>query len=280
MKLTRENIVTPEKDSFRCLSIDQPEFDNHYHYHPEFEITWIVESSGQRIIGDDISQFTKGDLVMIGPHTPHQYKNWEAGKSRARVIQFDRDTVLDAIINFKEFSAIVKLLNEGDRGYFFSAKTIKHCRKKIEEIFALEAGPFKVLRFLELLTIISEDDTKSPIVSFGYQRPQNHEKLTSLKRILDYLDEHWDKDVTSPAVAAVANMHPQSLSRFFKQHLGISFQDYLINLRIVKSVHLLLNTERTITDIAFSCGFNNLSNYYRQFKRFKNSSPGDYRRVT
>jgi AraC-like DNA-binding protein len=96
--------------------------------------------------------------------------------------------------------------------------------------------------------------------------------------VLSYLEEHWNDTVKLDDVARVAALHPQSLSRFFGQHLGMSFQEYLVQFRISRAARFLIETDRTVSDIAFSCGFNNLSNFNAQFKRIKGQSPRGFRK--
>ena len=126
MKLTRENVQPRRGSSFARLEFDLPEFDTHYHYHPEIEITWIVSSEGQRLIGDAIESFHPGDLALIGSNVPHQYRNWRRGRARSKVIQFRQDLfgpeLLDDLLVMTLFHLHQTLMQFPDFGAHLDAK--------------------------------------------------------------------------------------------------------------------------------------------------------------
>jgi AraC-like DNA-binding protein len=278
MKPTRETILPGAGRSFVCLDIDQSEFDRHYHHHPEFEITWILESEGQRLIGDSVEGFGPGDLVLIGRWVPHQYRNWRRGKARARVIQFRSEMLGDDFLSLPEVSDLVPFLDGANRGWSFSTPVSKEAITLMQGIFEQKRGTARLLGLIELLSFLSADRNRKPIASVAYQGTANRQKVERLQRVLSYLEEHWNDTVKLDDVAQVAALHPQSLSRFFGQHLGMSFQEYLVQLRISRAARLLIETDRTVSDIALSCGFNNLSNFNAQFKRIKGQSPRGFRK--
>ena len=262
-----------EGRSFACLEIDQSEFDSHYHHHREFEMTWIQESEGQRLIGDTVEGFEAGDFVLIGRWVPHQYRNWKQGRARARVIQFDYapDGVLD-------IHDVMAFLEGASRGWRFSDSVRLQAADLMASLFEAERATDRLLSLIELLLALSRDTNRAPIASVAYEPTFNRSKVERLQRVLSYLEKHWEETITLGEVAEVAALHPQSLSRFFGQHLGMSFQEYLLQLRISHAARLLIETDRTVSDIAFSCGFNNLSNFNAQFKRIKGRPPRSFRK--
>lgn len=278
MKPTRETIMPGVGHSFVCLEIDQSEFDRHYHHHPEYEITWILESEGQRLIGDSVEGFGPGDFVLIGRWIPHQYRNWKRGKARARVIQFQSEMLGDDFLSLPEMADLVPFLEGANRGWSFSKPVRKEAIHLMEGIFEQKGGAARLLGLIGLLCFLSNDRDRRPIASITYKETVNRQKVERLQRVLGYLEEHWNDTVKLDDVARVAALHPQSLSRFFGQHLGMSFQEYLVQFRISRAARLLIETDRTVLDIALSCGFNNLSNFNAQFKRIKGQPPRAFRK--
>jgi len=277
MKLTRENIQTDSDSSFACFDFDLPKFDPHYHYHPEIEITWILRSEGQRLIGDDLAPFSPGDFILIGSNVPHQFRNWEAGHAHSQVIQFRREMFGDSLLKLPEFQNVRDLLDRSARGLTFSDDTRRAAQKKFKQIHQNAPGPSRILQLIELLNLLSKDPDAQPIASITYAEPVKHKKMDRLERVLNYLEAHWQGSIPLADISEVAALHPQSMSRFFRQHLGMSFQDYLIQLRISRAARLLLETDRTILDIAFDCGFNNLANFNRHFLSIYKQTPSNYR---
>jgi len=278
MQLVRENVQPLSGSSFFCLDIDQSRFDSHYHHHPEFEITWIVESEGQRLIGDATESFRKDDLVLIGGGLPHQYHSWEQGRSRAKVILFRRDAFGPGFFDLPECAAVKRLLDEAARGVKFSPEIRSAAFRSISRTFSLEPGVGQLTELLQLLQGLSLDAERSPIASPAYAEPVAAKKVERLQRVLNFIERHWQQSISLDEVAKAAALHPQSLSRFFRQHLGMNFRDYLIRLRLSRAARLLLETDRTVADIAFACGFNNLANFNRHFLIAYQQPPKAYRK--
>ncbi|WOO40127.1 AraC family transcriptional regulator [Rubellicoccus peritrichatus] len=277
MKLSRENVQPLHGSSFACLDFDLPEFDHDHHYHPEVELTWIVESEGERQVGDSIEAFQEGDIVLIGENLPHRYRNWKSGRARSKVIQFKPDLFGADFFKLSELAQIAHLLNEANRGLTFSDTTNASVRRQINKIFNTAPGPIQITRLIELLHTLSEDNERTQLASIIYAEPTKLKKIDRLQRVLNYLEAHWQDPVTLNEAAQIAALHPQSMSRFFQQHLGMTFQEYLVQLRLGRAAKLLLETNRTIADIAFDSGFNNLANFNRHFQKFYNQTPSVYR---
>jgi AraC-like DNA-binding protein len=267
-----------EGSSITCLEIELPEFDHGYHYHPEVEITWVCTSTGERLIGDVIEPFGKDDLVLIGPNLPHRYRNWRKGMAIARVIQFRQDLFGREIFNLNEFAGVRDVLNESARGISFSPRVKTDAMRVMGSLFGARKGADRLLHLIELLSILGEDSQRKPVASAAYDGSLKTRKVARLERVLNYLEQNWRDPVRLDEVATVAALHPQSLSRFFRQHLGMNFQEYLIQLRVARAANLLLRTEDTVVEIAFQCGFNHPGNFNKHFLRHYGMTPGAYRK--
>ncbi len=277
MKLSRESVQPGDGASFARLDFDLDQFDARYHYHPEIEITLIVDSEGQRLVGDALENFGPGDLILIGANVPHQYRNWQVGRARSRVVQFDRALFGPALFELPEFSRVRNLLDRSARGLDFSPEVKRRGRTQLERLFSASEGPDSVIELLALLSLLSSEKRPRPIASAAYSQPLKLKKIDRLQRVLNYLEGNWREPIRLEDVARVAALHPQSVSRFFQQHLGTSFQAYLVQLRLGRAARLLLETDRTVVDIAFYCGFNNLANFNRHFQKAYGRTPSAYR---
>ncbi|MFD2256805.1 AraC family transcriptional regulator [Luteolibacter algae] len=278
MRLTRENTPTSDGSPLLCLEIYQPHFDSHYHHHPEIEITWILNGDGQRLIGDSLENFTGGDLVLIGSDLPHQYRSAGGGQAIGKVLKFDASFLENDFSRIPECKSVRGLLERSGRGLIFSDPTRQAAQRKIDAIFRTESRLGKILGLIELLHLLGGDETAQTLAGLTYESNVKPKQIARLERVLNYIDSHWREPITLADVAEIAALHPQSLSRFFQQHLGMDFRSHLIKLRLSHAAQMLLETEQTVTEIAFSCGFNNIANFNRHFRSIYQRTPSTYRK--
>lgn len=277
MKMILEKVSADDQASFRCLEWDEPDFDCPHHFHPEIEITHILASSGERLVGDRFDTFSPGDLAMFGSNLPHRYRNWKSGRAHSRVVQFRLD-VLGDTFSLPECRRIRLLIQESAGGLQFSESTRREGCRLIARLFKAPPGPRRLGLLLELLDLFSRDDERRRMASHGFMAPENPEQSKRLERVLNHIDAHWKEKLSLAEVAKVACLHPQSLSRYFRKRLGKTFQEYLIELRLSRASRNLLETENTVVEIAFESGFNNLANFNRQFQKVYHKTPTEYRR--
>lgn len=271
----------PERSgrSFLCQEYEKAMFDHSYHYHPEIELTLVMENHGQRLVGDVWEPFEAGDLVLLGANLPHQYRNWKKGRARSRFIQFLPDAFGTAFFDLPEFRKIRGMLRRSDRGLCFSPEIKVRAIDQMTKLFRTEIGPDRFSCFIELLAILSSDHEMREIAGIKYEAPVNQQHLDRIQRVLEFLDQNWNQDIALKDVAEKAALHPQSLSRFFQKHLGKTYKSYLGQLRLNHAANQILDTDDTIAAIAFSCGYNNLANFNRQFKCHYDITPSGYRKL-
>jgi len=280
MKATYEHISLPGPfGSISHVEVDVPYFPFHWHYHPEFELTYIVRGNGTRWIGNHVEEYTSGDLILVGSNLPHGWYSDErrapADGERAIVLQFPPQLVNDPLLGLPECGSLRRLLQQSALGVKFTdvpaqIDAAMHgvaSRRGIDQLFKL----------LSLLDRLSE----SPCVtlSTGGYRPLNDQKGEGrLGIVYDHLHQHYHRPLRLPDVARLAGMTPTSFSRYFKQVTGQSFIDYLTTFRVRMASERLIHTRQTVGEIAYACGFNNLSNFNRAFLSRKQMPPGEYRR--
>ena len=270
--------VRPEPGrSLRILEISQPKFDAEWHFHPEWELTWILEGRGRRCVGDFTEPFASGDLVLVGPELPHFWFS-EAptgGRSRALVVQFPRDFPGEGLLNLAEMSGLGRMLNRARRGLCFSGRRAQEASRRLEQVPKVE--PFDaVLEFLGVLQMLAGARSR-PIAGPSYERPAGQGAQTRLGRFYAFLMEHFREPLSLAQIAEAVSMSPSACSRFFVKATGGGLWDFLVQLRLDHSASLLRAGEESIAEIAFESGFLTLSSFNRHFRKRHACSPREYR---
>lgn len=274
-----ENVRSKDGGSFACLEFRGPEFECPYHYHPELEITWILSSEGQRMTGDSWSSFAAGDLAFFGSGLPHLYRNWNPGHAHSRYIQFREDVFGRDLWTMPECSRVRKWMTEAGRGVSFHGRAAREAQSLMERIYSVRPGVLRIGMLLELLDRMARAGTGRPLASEGYRaEPVKERTGKKMYELLHYVEDHWTEPLRLEEAAHRVKMHPRSLSRFFRREMGTTFQDYVVEVRLGRAARRLIEDENRVSEIAFACGFNNLSNFNRLFARRYRCCPRDYRR--
>lgn len=279
MRIAYEKVVPGAGRSFALLDRRAAAFDGHYHFHPEYEVTLVESSAGRRVVGDSIEPFAPGDLVLLGGNLPHQYVSNPAKRGAsavAKVIQFRRGFAGDALLDMPEAERIARLLDRSARGLRFGSDTVAAARVIIQRLFAT-SGFAQVLQLLELLHTLAADGQSRPIASAGYSARISTRESALVDRALQYLNQRFSEAVTFPDVCRHLKLAPATCNRLFKKSVGRSFKAMLNEIRISHACRLLIETDRSIVDVAYASGFANLSNFNRRFKHLKQAAPRAYR---
>jgi AraC-like DNA-binding protein len=271
--------VTSGADSLRAFERIDLEFPFFWHYHPEFELTLIVESSGQRLVGDGVSDYGPGDLVLLGPNLPHSWRSTssefssKAACHRAIVIQFREDFLGESFFKLEEMESVVRLLKRSASGLAFGhSSNSRSIAQRLPDFPSLPPSR-RIVRLLDvLLDLAEEKDVK--VLSTDRVRPMCRvEDQRRIERICKFLNDKFDQELDYRAVARNVHMDQASLCRFFKRATGRTMTTYVNELRVGAAAQLLTETDLSILEIAFKVGFGNYSNFNRQFKRIKGYGP-------
>ncbi len=253
-----------------------------YHFHPEFDILLVLKNSGHFISGDFVGPMEPGTLLMNGPNVPHALQPAEPDEETwdrpaLAVIQFSQETLGKHWLKQEEMAVIRAFLEDASRGFLFhgedrdaAAKLILAMREQDE----LE----RLATFLLVLRKLARSQHRQPLASPGYRPSRKHDQIARVDRVVRYLQQNLHEPCTLEAVAKVANLSPQSFCRFFKAHMGKTLVQYVNELRIGQACRLLLETDLPITEVAIECGFSNLSNFNRHFRKLKGMPPRELRR--
>ncbi|TKG96924.1 AraC family transcriptional regulator [Puteibacter caeruleilacunae] len=260
----------------------RPYFHDNWHYHSQLELVYIIKGEGTRFIGDDISGFTSGDLVLLGSHLPHVWKSEESyfkegskRKVEAIVLHFPQDIGGNQLWDLPEMTHIKTMLEQSHLGIHFHLPEKHPIMKMLKKMVQQE--PFELLlSLLSLLKKLSGLEQKSSIskVSFADHYQQHQSKR--IDRIYDYILKNFDKEIKLESIAALSNMTPSSLCRFFKQKTRKSISEFINEVRIGFACKLLIEGNLSISEICFRCGYNNLSYFNRQFKKIIGLTPRNY----
>jgi len=283
MELLYQNLEALEDCSFKALHVKRPYFIVPLHYHPEIEIMYIMQGRGTRVVGDSVESFSSGDFVLVGSNTPHVWKsNKEHYEERddlfaeCLVLFIPPKTLGDEILPIPEMSAITKMLEDGKRGIKFKKDEAAGLREMMVDIYSLQ-GMDRMLKVVELLHKMSQCKHTHYLSSIGYESNFEHRDFDRLSRCVEYLLQHYDQKIELETLADLANLTPNSFCRYFKKRTTKTFSEFLTELRLGKACQLLMESDKTISQIAFESGFSSLSNFNDQFKKFKHESPRKYR---
>lgn len=283
MKPVLEYLPKDATESFVVKFFDYGYYPTPWHFHPEYEIVLVTESTGKRFIGDNICHFGPGNLALLGPNLPHLYRNDAAyyapdSKLHARsiVIHFLNNTFGEDFFGLPETKKIKQLLFKSVNGLEISGNTNKTVSSKLFELQNL-TGFARCLKLFEILHILSESKECKNISSCGVIGI-NEQESERMDNVLEFLMNNFSDNITRADVAKVAYMTENAFSRYFSQRTRKTFAGYLNELRLSHANKLLLEADKSIADICYECGFNNLSNFNRQFKMVNGVNPLSYRK--
>ncbi len=276
--ILREITPLTGHDCFTMFAREKDQFDFPLHFHDEFELNFIRNAKGaQRIVGDHMEEIGELELALVGPNLPH---GWFTHRCRSKAIyevtiQFHRDFLPAALLMRNQLSFIKNMLEKASRGILFSRPAAEQYAGRI---CALEKkqGFDSVLELLSILQGLSVSDMRMLSSAPAQDAAQPHSSRR-IQKAMEYMHRHFDDTVTLREVAALANMTEVSFSRFFKKRTGNTFIEVLNEIRMGHASRMLIDTTHTVHEIAYQCGFNNLSNFNRTFRKKKNCTPTEYR---
>ncbi|MDR1680317.1 MAG: AraC family transcriptional regulator [Prevotellaceae bacterium] len=271
--------ITPivDDDLFIVLNHPNAKFDYPVHYHSEFEINLVLDSYGKRIVGDSMEDFGNIDLVMTGPNLPHAWKGEIVKGNHVITIQFSDRILNFPILEKRLFTQIRQLLLDAQRGIVFADSARETVRRKIIKLTKMQ-GFHTVLEFFSILHDLSISDRRV-LVSDRFETGDiiRTSKSRRIAKVCDYIEKNFEEPVKLKDVASLVSMSESAFSHFFKKKTGRTFIDYITNYRIARACRMLSETTHTVSEVCYTCGFNNMSNFIRIFKKKKGLTPKEYR---
>jgi AraC-like DNA-binding protein len=279
MQALFEKIQAPGQ-SFLVKERSDARFDFRWHYHPELELTWIVESAGMRFVGDGLARYGSGDLILLGANLPHTWQSDEGSKlrrHRAVYAQFREDFLGGEILELPEMASVQKLFERAALGVRFTGKTVSEASARLEKLIAA-GGVQRVARMLDLLGVLATARHTVALSSRAFSPTLRRGDQSRIDAVCRHINEHFTERLTQPDAARVAHLSVPAFSRFFKRSLGRTFTDYVNELRIGSACRALIETDKSVAEICYASGFENLSNFNRRFLALKKMSPREFRR--
>lgn len=278
--LLREITPLTQSDCFTLFSRVKSEFDFPLHYHEEFELNFIQNAkNARRVIGDHIEDIDELELVLVGSNLQHAWftHHCKSNEIREITIQFHKDLFDEKFLRRNQLSFIRTMLEKSLRGILFSKETTQQLAPRIMELNQKQGFD----SVLELMSILHDLSISRNMRILSDATFNNTEQFTynsrRIEKTLEYMNHNFDKPITLNEVARLANMSDAAFSRFFKQRTGNTFIDSLTEIRLGHASRMLIDTTQSIAEVAYHCGFNNISNFNRIFKKKKSCTPKDFR---
>ena len=282
-ELFKEVSPLSSKDCFILIERQNTNFNFPIHIHPECELNFIENAKGaQRIVGDSIEEIDEEELVLVtNPHLEHAWKDYRNVSKNIHeiAIQFHPDLLTDTFLNKNQMISIRQLFRHAERGVAFSRESIAKVRPLLKTLTCENDSFYSLIKLLIILHELSIDKGMRELSTgqFAANVMHQHSSDESLGRVMDYLSRHYSEVIRLSEVAEMVNMSESSFCRFFKQHTSKSFIDFLTDIRLGAASRALIDSSLSIAEIGYDCGFNNLSNFNRIFKKKKGVTPSEFR---
>ena len=271
--------------SFSVRRDQVPYFYNRLHFHPEVELVYIHKGTGAQFMGSTISRFSPGDLILVGSNLPHMWgcdeEYFEAGNNsltaEATVVHFHPNFLGEGFFNLPEHRSYGLLLAKAKQGLRIGGETKQKVLKLMRRLRKAKAGD-RVLLLLLILHRLARSTETEIIAATDFTAPLSETDTSRLNSIYHYILQNFHEPISLETVASIAAISPRSFCRYFKLHTRKTFSGFLIEVRIAHACKLLQQEDKTVCEVCYESGFNNLSNFYRLFKKQMNITPLEYKR--
>ncbi len=276
--------ITPlsEKDCFYLVDRLKDRFTYPVHRHKEFELNFLADCQGaRRVVGDSVEVIGDFDLVLVGHGIEHGWEQHECTNDKIReiTIQFSQDLFGESLLEKTQLAPIRRILDMSSSGLCFSSASIMKVYNRLDNLTKAEKGFFRMLELWAILYELAESGDYRTLSSssFASQRPTVDSRR--VMKVQEYIDKHFREEIRLADLADLVGMTPTAFSRFFKLRTGRSISDYLIDYRLGHASRALVDSTMSIAEICYGCGFNNISNFNRIFKKKKGNSPKMFRDI-
>jgi AraC-like DNA-binding protein len=269
------------KDVLYIADRRKKEFTYPIHNHEVVhELNFVERAAGvRRIVGDSNEVIGEYDLVLItSPELEHVWEQntCQSEDIREVTIHFDIDFTND-IFSRNPFNSMQKMMMEARKGLCFPMDAIMRVYQLIDTLSSVKDGFYAFTQFLTILYELSKCEGARALASSSFAKVEVSSDSRRVQKVKNFIDQNYRYEIRLPQVADIAGMSPSAFSRFFKLHTGRNLSEYIIDLRLGYASRMLVDSTHSIAEISFQCGFNNLSNFNRIFKKRKGCSPSEFR---
>ena len=282
MKIVPFQIPKNTEEAFRVQVDDLPHLYNHLHQHPEIQLTLIKESNGTLVAGDYVGPFHAGDVFVIGGNQPHVFRNDEKffkkrSKAIAITIFFDETTFGENFWLVEEMKSLQPFLKNSSGGFRITGRKKKILGEKLFSIVHAK-GIDRLIIFMEILKLLASRKEMHPLTKPIIQRNIKSYDGSRLNKVIEFTFKEFQRTITLKEVAGLANLTPEAFCKYFKTRTRKTYINFLNEIRVNHACRLLTE-DKSISGICYDCGFMNLSNFNRVFKKIKQVSPGEWRKI-
>lgn len=281
--MLQEKIIFGDRNLFHSKIFRYKYFNTNWHFHPEYEIVYVYEGKGKRFLGDRVSLFEKGDLVLFAPNIPHFYLSDEEYYKENQlsacwqVLHFSEKIFPQDFLGTKEFQNIEILLKKSIYGLSFESSPLVDKAVKIIKAIPSIDGVKKIISLYEILDYLGQESNSKTLLSYDYHNAYISQNNDTVNLVYKYLTDNFQHDITLKDIAEYVNYTTNTLCTFFKRRTKSTIFECLANIRISYACKLLVNTDLTITQIAYDSGYGNISHFNNQFIMQTSLTPSMYR---
>jgi len=256
-----------------------------WHFHPEYELVLVLRSTGRRMVGDHIGYFNEGDLVFMGAGIPHVWINDQEFFNGQ--VDYDADAIVihfmdrflgEQFLSIPEMENFKNILRLSSRGIVLYGETREKINALMKNMITM-SGLKRLSALFDIFDLLANSTEYELLASPGFTQKIELKSTDRFGKVTEYIMRNFDKDITLPEAASIANMAVTTFCNFFRDHFRVTFVEYVNTIRVGYACKLLGDEDRNIVEIAYESGFKNLANFNRQFKRLKNMTPSEYRRT-
>lgn len=274
--------ITPlgESDCFYLVDRHKTYFDYPVHRHEEYELNFVSNCNGaRRIVGDSMEELSTYDLVLVGPDIEHGWENHNHPECDMReiTIQFASDFLEGTFLSKTQMSSLRTLFNNARTGIAFHLPAIMKIYDRLDDLTQAQPGFIRMLRLLEILYYLSISSDFHLLSSTSFSNVHTPSNSRRILKVQEAISRDYAKPIYLGDMASLAGMTPTAFSRFFKLRTGRTLSEYIIDVRIGHAARALVDTTKTIAEVCYECGCNNISNFNRIFKRKKGCTPKVFR---
>lgn len=275
--------ITPlmGKDVLYIADRHKKEFTYPIHNHSVYELNFVENAKGvRRIVGDSQEVIGDYDLCLItSPDLEHVWEQNECHSDDIReiTIQFDFSMSDETLFGRNPYASITRMMQEAKRGLSFPLQAIMKVYGMLDTLSSVKDGFYAVQQFLTILYELSRCENARTLASSSYAKVTVEDDSRRILKVKNFISKNYMDELRLPELASLAGMSSSAFSRFFKLHTGRNISEYIIDLRLGYAARMLVDTAKSISEIGFDCGFNNLSNFNRIFKKKKGCSPSEFR---
>lgn len=257
------------------------EFTYPIHNHSVYELNFVENAKGvRRIVGDSQEVIGDYDLCLItSPDLEHVWEQNECHSDDIReiTVQFDFSMSDETLFGRNPYASITRMMQEAKKGLSFPLQAIMKVYGMLDTLSSVKDGFYAVQQFLTILYELSRCENARTLASSSYAKVTVEDDSRRILKVKNFISKNYMDELRLPEFASLAGMSSSAFSRFFKLHTGRNISEYIIDLRLGYAARMLVDTAKSISEIGFDCGFNNLSNFNRIFKKKKGCSPSEFR---